>query len=71
MADNTPRLRTPGIIADEVGEPLSRVLYILRTRSHQIKPIGRAGTLRLYSKEAVEKVRAALLEMQQRQGVAV
>ena len=29
-----PRLRTPGFIANELGEPLHRVLYVLRTRKH-------------------------------------
>ncbi len=51
----------------ELEVPLSRVLYILRTRSHLIKPIGRAGCLRLYDRTAVETVRDALHEMDQRQ----
>jgi hypothetical protein len=70
MANDIPQLRTPGVIATELGEPLSRVLYILRTRSHLIRPIGRAGVLRLYDRAAVEIVRNALREMDQRQGVA-
>jgi hypothetical protein len=61
MANNPPpQLRTPGVIAAELGEPLNRVLYILRTRSHLIKPIGRAGTIRLYDRDAVEKVRSVI-----------
>jgi hypothetical protein len=48
----TPQLRTPGVIASELGAPLSRVLYILRTRG--IRPIGRAGILRLYDRAAVD-----------------
>jgi hypothetical protein len=67
MANHTPQLRTPGVIADELGAPLSRVLYILRHRN--IKPIGRAGVLRLYDHAAVETVRAVLREMDRRQGV--
>jgi hypothetical protein len=70
MPNDTPQLRTPGVIAAELGAPLSRVLYILRTRAHLIKPIGRAGTLRLYSPAAVEMVRDALREMDLRQEVA-
>jgi len=70
MASDIPRLRTPGIIAAELDAPLSRVLYILRTRSHLIKPIGRAGVLRLYDHAAVETVRKALKEIDQREGVA-
>jgi len=68
MANDTPQLRTPGIIAAELDAPLSRVLYVLRTRSHLIKPIGRAGCLRLYDRAAVEAVREALQEMDQRKG---
>jgi len=68
MTSNVPQLRTPGVIATELDAPLSRVLYVLRTRD--IKPIGRAGVLRLYDRAAVETVRDALREMDQRQGVA-
>lgn len=68
MADDTPQLRTAGVIAAELDAPLSRVLYVLRNRS--IKPIGRAGVLRLYDRAAVESVREALREMDERQGVA-
>ncbi len=60
MIDPTPRLRTPGIIAAELNEPLSRILYVLRTHGHLIKPIGRAGTLRLYDHAAVALVRDVL-----------
>lgn len=50
------RMLTPGIIAREVGQPLSRVLYVLRTRPH-IQATARAGTLRLYDRQAVAQVR--------------
>lgn len=60
MVNGTPQLRTPGVIAEELGVPLSRVLYVLRTRSHAIRPIGRAGILRLYDRSAVEAVRNEL-----------
>jgi hypothetical protein len=59
MSNDTPQLRTPGVIAAELGAPLSRVLHILRTRRH-IRPIGRAGTLRLYDRRAVAMVRHEL-----------
>jgi hypothetical protein len=71
MPSGTPQLRTPGVIAEELGEPLGRVLYVLRTRGHLIKPIGRAGVLRLYSPAAVEMVRQALREIEQRQSSAL
>jgi hypothetical protein len=70
VANGTPQLRTPGVIADELGVPVSRVLYVLQKRSHEIKPIGRAGVLRLYDRTAVELVRNELCQMDQRQGVA-
>jgi hypothetical protein len=63
MAD-VPQLRTPGVIAAELDAPLARVLYVLRKRA--IKPIGRAGILRLYDQAAVETVRETLREMDQR-----
>jgi hypothetical protein len=67
MANDIPQLRTPGVIAAELEEPLSRVLYVLRKLN--VKPIGRAGCLRLYDRAAVEIVRTELCEMDQRQGV--
>ena len=57
---NVPRLRTPGVIADELDAPISRVLYLLRKLN--IRPIGRAGTLRLYDRTAVELIRAKLAQ---------
>ncbi len=54
-----PTLITPGRIAAQVGVPLHRVLNVLRTRPH-IRPAARAGTLRLYDKEAVAMVRHEL-----------
>lgn len=55
----TPRLITPGVIAAEVSEPLHRVLHILATRQH-IQPAARAGTLRLYERQAIAQVRHEL-----------
>jgi hypothetical protein len=66
MANDTPQLRTPGVIAGEVDAPIGRVLYVLRKLD--IKPIGRAGILRLYDRGAVEAVRNELRRMGQRQG---
>lgn len=54
-----PKLLTPGRLADELGVPLPRVLYVLATRRH-ISPEARAGTLRLYSRKAVAMVRHEL-----------
>ncbi len=60
MAIHTiPSLRTPGVLAADLGEPLHRVIYVLRTRRH-IRPAARAGRLRLYDREAVALIRHEL-----------
>jgi hypothetical protein len=59
MIGKEPRLITPGVIAAEVDAPLHRVLRILATRPH-IRPAARAGTLRLYGREAIAHVRHEL-----------
>jgi hypothetical protein len=67
-----PSLLTPGKIADELGVSLQRVLYVLSTRRH-ILPAARAGTLRLYSQDAVALIRHELNAIDARrngQGVA-
>ena len=58
MANDVPQLRTPGVIAAELDAPINRVLYLLRKLN--IRPIGRAGVLRLYDRTAVEIIRAEL-----------
>lgn len=59
LQDREPGLITPGVIARELDEPLHRVLHILATRA-AIKPIARAGRIRLYSRSALSQVRAEL-----------
>lgn len=59
MATEPPALRTSGVIARELSEPLHRVLHVLATRNH-IRPAARAGTLRLYDRKAVAMVRHEL-----------
>ena len=54
-----PKLRTPGILANDLGVSLHRVQYILRTRSH-IRPAARAGRLRLYDRDAIALLRYEL-----------
>lgn len=58
-AERVPKLRTPGVLASDLGEPLHRVLYVLRTRTH-IRPAARAGSLRLFDRTAVALVRHEL-----------
>lgn len=54
-----PKLRTPGVLAADLGEPLHRVLYVLRTRQH-IRPTANAGRLRLYDRSAEQLLRHEL-----------
>ena len=61
-----PKLRTPGVLAAALGEPLHRVLYVLRTRKH-IQPTANAGRLRLYDRDAVELLRHELTAIKARQ----
>lgn len=58
-AKRIPSLLTPGRIAEALGVPLPRVLYVLRTRRH-IRPTARAGVLRLYRSQALAQVRHEL-----------
>ena len=64
-----PVLRTPGVIARELGVPLHRVMYVLRTRAY-IAPVARAGRLRLYDREAVAMIRHSLSAINARRGVS-
>ena len=54
-----PTLRSPGIVAEALGEPLHRVVYVLRTRAH-IRPSALAGRLRLYDRAAMALIRHEL-----------
>ncbi len=54
-----PPLLTSGRIAEELKQPLHRVLNVLATRPH-IRPSALAGTLRLYDRRAVAMVRHEL-----------
>jgi len=56
---DVPNLRTPGVVAKDLGVPLHRVLYALHSRNH-IRPAARAGRLRLYSSHEVALVRHEL-----------
>ena len=62
-----PQLITPGVIAAELGEPLHRVLHVLRTRPH-IRPTARGGTLRLYDRRTIAMVRHELNAIDARRG---
>lgn len=65
----TPKLNTPGRLAETLGVPLHRVLHVLRTRNH-IRPAALAGTLRLYDRQALAMVRHELNAMDARRSSA-
>jgi hypothetical protein len=54
-----PTLLTPGRIAHALDVPLHRVQYVLSTRPH-IQPSARAGTLRLFDRASVSRIRHEL-----------
>ena len=60
--DTAPKLRTPGVLAEDLGQPLHCVLYVLRSRQ-QIRPTARSGRLRLFDREAVDAVEAIRVEL--------
>ena len=57
--ETTTKLITPGIIATDLNVALHRVLHVLATRQH-IRPSVRVGTIRLYDRRAVARVRYEL-----------
>ena len=54
-----PRLRMPGVVAQQLGVLLYRVLSILATRQ-RIWPTAEAGQLRLYAADALARLRYEL-----------
>ncbi len=54
-----PKLITVGVIVEELGQPLHRVLRILATRQH-LRPSARVGTKVLYDRHAIAMVRHEL-----------
>ena len=62
MVIDVSSLMTLGELARKLGEPTHRVQHVVRTRSH-IRPVGRAGILRLISFDALEQVRTELAQI--------
>ncbi len=56
-----PKLLTIGDIAKQAGEPIHRVIYIVRARG--IAPVWRTGSLRLFDVAAVERIVSELKEV--------
>ena len=55
MRNEHPRLLTSGDIARKLDADLNRVRYLLAHRGH-IRPVGRAGLVRLYDESAVNAI---------------
>lgn len=55
-----PRLATLPMLADHLGEPLHRLEYVVRTRS--IEPRVRLMATRMYHRDQLPDIRAALAE---------
>ena len=55
----TPRFVTSGDIARALGAKVTRVRHILATREH-IRPVARAGMVRLYTESAIRDVAVVL-----------
>ena len=64
--DQCPRFRTIGDLADEVGISVAKAAYIVRTR--RIGHSARAGCLRLFNDDAVQRVRVEARLMDARKG---
>lgn len=60
-----PDLLTPGKIAAELGVPVHRVVYVLDTRPH-IRPLARAGGLRVYHRDSLAEIRHELTAIEAR-----
>lgn len=59
---------TAGTMAERLGVPLHKIQYVLRSRN--IKPVGKAGTLRVYSEAQVDEVAENLETINERKGGA-
>lgn len=59
---------TTGAIARRLDRPVHQIEYAIRTRN--IQPDGQAGHYRLFGEAAVERIQAALQEMDARRGGA-
>jgi len=58
MSTCIPQALTVGVIAQRLGVPLHRVLYVVRARS--IKPVGWAGNSRVFAESDVQRIASEL-----------
>ena len=67
MEPRSPALLTLGAIAKEIGEPLHRVKYAVS--SYSIEHTQRAGIIRLFDREMIPTIRAAVKRIANRREV--
>ena len=58
MSDHLDRLLTSGELSRELGVPVHRVLYYLRSRG--IRPVARAGNAKVYGEDVLSLLRVEL-----------
>lgn len=66
MTRASPQMRTVGAIADQLGEPMHRILYVIRTRG--ITPSGVAGNVRVFGVDVAERIAEELRDIDARKG---
>jgi hypothetical protein len=67
MAD-PPKLLTPSRIAEEVGEPLAKVLRVLTDHPH-IRPVATADSSLVFQRADLPLIRAAMNRSSRQKGV--
>lgn len=55
---NETKLLTVGLIAKQLNLPIHKVLYLITSRN--IRPIQRAGSLRVFSEDTIDILRAEM-----------
>jgi hypothetical protein len=65
MKTKTTNLVTSGDIAEALDRDAGRVRHVLDTR-RDIRPVGRAGIVRVYTRDVIKRVRSELEAIDQR-----
>ena len=64
-ASEVPALLTVGVLAQELGVPVSKISYVLQSRPN-LQECARAGTLRLFDRATAGKIGEELQLIEQR-----
>lgn len=69
MAASAPLVPTVGEISRRLGAPQHRIEYIVRSRD--IRPVSRAGNIRVFDESAVQFIASELRRIdQEREGIS-